>query len=61
MTIDRGLIDTALLGAYGSSPLINTASKKRPQLLSYGLISLYLNTLLIIYKKRQEKFLSNPF
>jgi len=37
------------------------AQKKATQLLSYGLISLYLNTLLIIYKKRQEKFLSNPF
>ena len=37
------------------------AKKTTPQLLSYGLISLYLNTLLIIYKKRQEKFLSNPF
>lgn len=39
--------------------------KRRPQtrywlMLSYGLLSLYLNTLLIIYKERQERFLSNP-
>ncbi len=37
------------------------AKKTTPQLLSCGLILLYLNTLLIIYKKRQERFLSNPF
>ena len=36
------------------------AHKKATQLLSYGPTLLYLNTLIIIYQKRQEIFLSNP-
>ena len=36
------------------------AQKNATQLLSYGPTLLYLNTLIIIYQKRQEIFLSNP-
>jgi hypothetical protein len=34
--------------------------KNATQLLSYDPALLYLNTLIIIYQKRQEIFLSNP-
>ena len=43
-----------------SNLTIHQHAKNRSKLLSYGPALLYLNTLIIIYQKRQEIFLSNP-